>query len=113
MCGLLTYDELLYTSLVVALIAAATQLVLAFVPRFSALALGNAVALSTVLVPLSLGTCPGFLLWLANLLFFVLLLAVYLDNETIGEEKSVLPVLGSGCGLLTFGAHVFLFTAVP
>jgi hypothetical protein len=115
-CMFASYECLLFSSLYLACAAAVCQLVLAFIPRFSVIALGNGLLLTTVFVPLatnqlSLGTQIGTWLWFGNVCFYLLLLARW----TVSPEaaRAYLPMLGSLFGMLTFGLHVFLFAACP
>ena len=103
-------------TLALAYVAAAAQAVLAFVPRFSALTLVNALLLATAFVPLAtnkrtLGTRIGGWLWVGNLVCFALLFA---RSATYNfDRKTALPASVSLCGLLAFGCHVVIFMAVP
>src|SRR5579884_469383 len=111
------YGSGLYGSLCVTFGAAAVQLVLAFWPRFSWLALVNALLLATVFVPLAtnsldVGTRAGFWLWLANLLcscVLVVRLMLRWANDDFSGRATPLAV-GSLVGLLAYGVHVLEFS---
>jgi hypothetical protein len=111
-----TYDFCLFTTLLLAYLAAALQVTLAFTPRFSPVALANAMLLMTVLFPLlsnqlSLGTQVGCWLWVGNGLISFILLAQWAGRGMTWRDS--LPVLGSLFGLVAFGLHVFVFANTP
>lgn len=112
---MLDYGTLFFGTLAWSVITALAQLGLAFYPRFSWLALGNALMLLTVFVPLAInrlndGTRVGWWLWLINGLFSTALAVRWSAKPRL---KECLPVLGSVIGLLAFGSHVFIFSACP
>ena len=110
------YSLLVFVSLVVVASAALAQFVLAFVPRFSVVTLGNAVLLALVWVPLAtnslvLGTRVGWCLFGGSVVCFLVLLVRWAEERGIGKTGP--HVLTSLLGLLAFGFHVFLFSATP
>src|SRR5436190_1889290 len=106
------YSFCLFSPLSLCVLAAMAQLVAAFAPRFSLLALGNALLLLTVFTPLAtnrldLGTRVGCYLLLGNLLFCFLLMLRWGRNPTLPHAGT--PAIISLIGLIAFGLHVLMF----
>jgi len=115
MLAYFTYDGCLYSSLAIPLLSAVWLVFLAFKPRFSLMVLGNAILLLTVFAPLatnrlSLGTRIGVAFWLADLLLFLVMLA---RSAMQNSRRDALAVLASLLGLVGYGLHVLVFSAVP